>query len=118
MKKTLTILGHARILVLITAADDYLIPITNNSDVTRAIEEDHRAWVFVDRSLVRNFFYIDIEDGTGGKIDSLGMHQVAFEEKFDPTAVFGNAEYDASGVFDRVNHFFAVGESVAHAIDL
>src|SRR6266404_6852 len=118
MKKILTILGHAGILVLITAADDYLIPVASNSNVTRTVEEDHRTRVFVDRSLVRNFFYIDIEDGASGKIDSLGMHQVAFEEKFDPTAVFGNAEYDASGVFDRVNHLFAVGESVAHAIDL
>jgi hypothetical protein len=118
MKKILAILGHAGVLVLIAARDDYLIPVTNNSDVTRAIEEDHRTRVFVDRSLVRNFFYVDIEDGAGGKIDSLGMHQVAFEESFDPTAVFGNAEYNASGVFDCVNYLFAVGESVAHAIDL
>jgi hypothetical protein len=100
MKKFWPILGHGGVLVLIAASDDYLIPVTDNSDVTRAIEEDHRAWMFVDRSFVRNFFYVDIEDGAGGKIDSLGVHQVAFKEGFDPTAVFGNAEDDASGVFD------------------
>ncbi len=75
MKKILTILGHAGILVLIIAADDYLIPVTNNSDVTRAIEEDHRTWVFVDRSLVRNFFYVDIEDGAGGLRSNCGFRK-------------------------------------------
>jgi hypothetical protein len=116
-EEILVSLGNARVLILIAARDDYFIPVPNNSDITRAIEEDHRTWVFVDRGLVRNFFYVDIEDGAGGKIDSLGVHQVAFKEGFDPTAVFGNAEDDASGVFDRVNYFFA-GKSITHAIDL
>src|SRR4029453_3668666 len=36
----------------------------------------------------------------------------------DPTAVFGDPEYDAGGVFDRVDNFVAVRESVGHVIDL
>jgi hypothetical protein len=67
---------------------------------------------------VRNFFYVDIEDGAGGKIDGLGVHQVAFEEKLDPAPVFGDPEYDTGGVFDRVNNFVVAGESVGHSIDL
>jgi hypothetical protein len=101
-----------------TPCDDDPISVTGNADVTRPIEEDHRARVLVDSGFVRNFFYVDIEDGAGGKIDGLGVHQVAFEEKLDPTAVFGDPEYDAGGVFDRVNNFVAVGKSVGHAIDL
>jgi hypothetical protein len=84
----------------------------------RSIEEDHGARVFVDGGFVRYFFYVNIEDGPSGKIDSLRMHQVAFEEKFDPAAVFGDPEYGAGGVFDRVNNFVAVRESVGHATDL
>ena len=45
-----------------------------------SIEEDHGARVFVDGGFVRYFFYVNIEDGPSGKIDSLGVHQVAFEE--------------------------------------
>jgi len=101
-----------------TPCDDDAVSITGNANVTRPIEEDHRARVFVDGGFVGNFFHVDIENGAGGKIDGLGMHQVAFEEKLDPTAVFGDPEYDAGGVFDRVNNFVAVRESVGHAIDL
>ena len=64
------------------------------------------------------FFYVDIEDGAGGKIDGLGVHQVAFEEKLDLAAVFGDSKYDAGDAFDGVNDLVSVGESFAHAIDL
>src|SRR5262245_36217646 len=111
-------LGHAGILAPSTPCDDDAVPFTGNADVTRAIEKDHRARVLVDSGFVRNFFYVDIEDGAGGKIDGLGVHQVAFEEKLDPTAVVGNPAYDNDGVFDRVKNFVAVEKSVGHAIDL
>jgi hypothetical protein len=74
--------------------------------------------VFVDGGFMRNFFYVDIEDRAGGKTDSLSVHQVAFEEKLDPTAVLGNPEDETGGVLDRVNKLIAVGASIAHAIDL
>ena len=111
-------LGHAGILAPSTPCDDDAVPFKGNADVTRPIEEDHRARVFVDSGFVRNFFHVDIEDGAGGKIDGLGVHQVAFEEKLDPTAVFGHAEYDTGGVFDRVDNFVAIGKGAGHAIDL
>ena len=111
-------LGQAGFLVLLPTADDDLIPVASNSDVTRTIEEDHRAWVFVDRGLVRNFFHVNIEDKSGREIDGLRVHQVAFEEQFDPTAIFRNAEMMPAAFLVVSIISFAVGESVAHAIDL
>jgi hypothetical protein len=98
-------LGHAGLLAPRPASHDDLVPVTSNANVTRTVEEDHRARMFVYRSLVRNFFYVDIEDGASGKIDSLGVHHVAFEENFYPTAIFGHAEYDAGGISHKIDDF-------------
>src|SRR5262245_66639704 len=105
-------------LVLSAPPDDDAVTITGDANVTRPIEEDHRARVLIDSGFVRNFFHVDIEDRAGGKIDGLGVHEVAFEEELDPTAVFGHAEYDTGSVFDRVNNLLAVGKKLGHAIDL
>jgi hypothetical protein len=49
------ILGQDGFLVWQAAADDDPVPVANNSNVTGTIEEDHRAWVFVDGGFVRIF---------------------------------------------------------------
>lgn len=111
-------LDSAGILLPSAPCNDDSVPVAGDANVTRTVEEDHRARMFVHGRFVGNFFYVDIEDGAGGKIDGLGVHQVAFEEKLDPAAVFGDSQYDAGDAFDRVNDLVSVGESFAHAIDL
>jgi hypothetical protein len=39
------------------------------------------------------------------------VHQIAFEEKFDPGAVLRDAENDARGVFDRSDRFFGTNSA-------
>jgi hypothetical protein len=52
--------------LLICPSDNDFVAVADNFHVARAGEEDHRAWMFVDRGFVGNFFDIDIEDGTPG----------------------------------------------------
>ena len=51
----------------------------------------------------------------GRQIDGLGVHQIAFEENFDPVAVLGNGENDAGGVFDRRDQLLPVAVCSAMA---
>src|SRR3989304_6052699 len=89
------------------AHDDDLIAVAGNLQIAGAVEKNHRARVFVNRSLMRDILYIDIEHRTAGQVDGLDVHQIAFEEEFDPGAVLRHAENDASGVFDRSDELLA-----------
>ena len=88
------------------SSDDDFVALPGDLQIARTLEKDHRARVLIDGRLVRDLFDINIEQATGGKIDGLGVHQVAFEENFDPVALFSNGENDAGSVFDRRDQFF------------
>jgi hypothetical protein len=60
---------------------------------------------------MRDILYIDIEHRTAGQVDGLGVHQITFEEEFDPGAVLRHAENDAGGAFDRRDRFFAANSA-------
>jgi hypothetical protein len=112
------ILHEAGFLILRVAADNDLIPVPSNANITGTFEEDHRSWMFVDSGFVRNFFYVDIEDRAGGEVNGLGVHKIAFKEKLDPTAVLGDPQDKPGSVFDRINNFVAAKYNVAHTINL
>jgi hypothetical protein len=60
---------------------------------------------------MRDVLYIDVEHRSAGQVDGPGVHQIAFEEKFDPGAVLRDAENEAGGVFDRSDRFFGTNSA-------
>src|SRR5688572_28441712 len=70
--------------------------------------------MFVDRRLVRNLFDVNVEDRTGRQIDGLRMHQIAFEENFDPVTIFSHGENYTGGVFERRNQLLAGIRRISH----
>lgn len=86
--------------------DNDLVSVAADLHVTGTLEKDHRAWMFVDGGLVGNCLDVDIENQAAGQIDGLRMHEVAFEEKLDPTAILGDPDYDTSGVSHAFEELF------------
>ena len=93
--------------LLACPSDDDLVVVADDFDVARAGEKDHDPWMFVERSLVGNFLYIDIEDGTSRQVDGFGVHQIAFEEKLYPIPILGDAENQPCGISDAVDQLLA-----------
>jgi hypothetical protein len=86
--------------------DNDLVSVAADLHVTGTLEKDHRAWMFVDGGFVGNCLDVDIENQAAGQIDGLRMHEVAFEEKLDPTAILGDPEYDTRGVSHALEELF------------
>ena len=86
---------------------DNFIAFPNDLKIARAVEQNHRAGMFVDRGLMRNFFDVNIEHATGRQVDGLSVHQIAFEENLDPVAILGNRENETGGVLNRRDQLLA-----------
>jgi hypothetical protein len=54
--------------------------------------------MLIDRGFMRNFFNLNIKDATRRQVDGLRMHKIAFEEMFDPSSIFADAENDAGSL--------------------
>jgi len=55
---------------------------------------------------MRHSFDIDIENSPARESDGLGVHQIAFEERLDPGAIFRHSDDDAGGISDRCKMIF------------
>src|ERR1044071_7908625 len=90
---------------LLGFSDNDLLAVANDFDVAGPIEENHRAWMFVNGRFMRHFLDVDIEDSSLREIYGFGMHEIAFEEHFYPAAVLGDSENNPGGIsddFDRL----------------
>jgi hypothetical protein len=90
------------------ADDDYLVAVKSQAQIAGSIKKNHRARMFIDRCLMRNLFDVNVEDPTGRQIDGLRMHQITFEENFDPVTIFSDGDNHAGGILYRCDQFFAV----------
>jgi hypothetical protein len=90
------------------ADDDYLVAVKSQAQIAGSIKKNHRARMFIDRCLMRNLFDVNVEDPTGRQIDGLRMHQITFEENFDPVTIFSDGDNHAGGILYRSDQFFAV----------
>jgi len=81
-------------------SDNDFIAVADDFNVARGGEENHGAWMLVDRSFMGNFLDIEIENRIPREVDGFGVHEIAFEKKFDPTPILRDAENQAGGISD------------------
>jgi len=85
---------------LFCPSDNDFIAVADDFNVARAGEENHGAGMLVDRCFMGNFLDIEIENRIPREVDGFGVHEIAFEKKFDPTPILRDAENQAGGISD------------------
>src|SRR5262250_2482398 len=61
-------------------SDNDFIAVADDFNVARGGEENHGAWMLVDRSFMGNLFDIEIENRIPREVDGFGVHEIAFEK--------------------------------------
>jgi hypothetical protein len=70
--------------------------------------------MFVNGCFMGNLFDVNVEHAAGRQVDGLSVHQIAFEENFDPVAILGNRENETGGVLNFGNQLLAFGRLRRH----
>ena len=104
--KSYRYLHEVLILRLMRSSNNHLVPVAGDFHVAGAVEKDHGARMFVNRSLVGNLFDVDIEDAAHGKVNGLGVHEIALKEELDPTSILRNPQDQTGGVSHLFDEFF------------
>jgi hypothetical protein len=90
------------------------IALPNDLKIALAVEQNHRAGMFVNGCFMGNLFDVNVEHAAGRQVDGLSVHQIAFEENFDPVAILGDRENETGGVLNRRDQLLAFGRLRRH----